>query len=58
MGQAFDEAWAEIVGNFGSEPQDVEKARRRLAKALLSVANEDSRRPRMTALRRCIEPVR
>jgi hypothetical protein len=43
IGQAFDEAWAEIVGNFGDEPEDIEKARRRLAKALLSIANEDSR---------------
>jgi hypothetical protein len=43
IGQAFDEAWAEVVGNFGDEPEDVEKARQQLAKALLSIANEDSR---------------
>jgi hypothetical protein len=43
IGKAFDEAWAEIASNFGAEPQDVEKARLRLAKALLSVAHEDSR---------------
>jgi len=29
--------------NFGDEPADVEKARLRLAKAILSIANEDSR---------------
>jgi hypothetical protein len=43
IGKAFDEAWAEIASNFGADPQDVEKARLRLAKALLSVAHEDSR---------------
>ena len=43
MGQAFDEAWQTIEGNFGSDPQDIEKARLRLARALLSVASEDSR---------------
>ena len=43
MSQAFDEAWLTIAGNFGSDPQDIEDARLRLAKALLSVACEDSR---------------
>ena len=43
MGQAFDEAWQTIEGNFGHDPQDIEKARLRLARALLSVASEDSR---------------
>jgi hypothetical protein len=43
IGQAFDEAWKSIEGNFGSEPLGVERARLRLARALLSVANEDSR---------------
>ncbi len=43
IGEAFDAAWAEIAGNFGDDPEDVEKARRRLAKAMLSVASEDSR---------------
>jgi hypothetical protein len=43
IGAAFDAAWAEVAGNFGNDPFDVEKARLRLAKALLSVANEDSR---------------
>jgi hypothetical protein len=40
VGQAFDTAWLEIAGNFGD---DVERARYKLATALLSVANEDSR---------------
>ena len=43
IGQAFDEAWFEIAGNFGDEPGDIEKARLRLARAVLSIANEDSR---------------
>jgi len=43
MGRAFEEAWAEIAGNFGDHPVDIEAARLRLAKALLSVASEDSR---------------
>ena len=40
IGQAFDEAWVVIAGNFG--PSQVEDARLRLAEALLSVATEDS----------------
>jgi hypothetical protein len=43
IGQAFDEAWAEIAANFGNDPPDVERARLRLAYAMLSVADEDSR---------------
>ena len=43
MGQAFDEAWTSIAGNFGHDPQEIESARLRLATALLSVASEDSR---------------
>jgi len=43
IGQAFDEAWNQIAGNFGNDPGDIEKARRRLARAVLSIANEDSR---------------
>lgn len=42
IGQAFDEAWTEIAGNFGDHPTQVENARLRLAEALLSVATEDS----------------
>ena len=41
--QAFDEAWLQIAGNFGNDPEDIEKARLRLARAILSIANEDSR---------------
>jgi hypothetical protein len=40
---AFEAAWAEIVGNFGHDAKDIEKARMRLARAMLSVANEESR---------------
>ena len=43
IGRAFDDAWAQIAGNFGHDPGDVEKARNRLAHAMLSVASEDSR---------------
>jgi hypothetical protein len=43
MGRAFDEAWAQIEAHFGSDPADIEKARLRLADAMLAVANERSR---------------
>jgi hypothetical protein len=43
MGEAFDAAWTTIAGNFGHDPVDIEKARLRLAHALLSVASDDSR---------------
>ena len=43
ISQAFDEAWQEIAGNIGSDPQDIEAARIRLADAVLSIADEDSR---------------
>ena len=43
IGQAFDQAWAQIAGNFGNDPSDIERARLRLANAMLSVASEDSR---------------
>ena len=39
IGQAFDEAWEEIAGNFGSDPQEIEAARLKLANAVLSVAH-------------------
>jgi hypothetical protein len=42
LGQAFDEAWAEIAGNFGNDASEIETARLRLAEALLSIASEDS----------------
>jgi hypothetical protein len=41
IGQAFDQAWAEIGGGF-EEPLEIESARLRLAEAVLSIANEDS----------------
>ena len=41
--QAFDQAWAQVAGNFGNELSDIERARYRLANALMSVASEDSR---------------
>jgi hypothetical protein len=31
VGQAFDEAWTEIAGNFGSNPSEIEAARLKLA---------------------------
>jgi hypothetical protein len=43
IGQAFDEAWAQISPNFGHDTHDIERARLRLAYAMLSVAGEDSR---------------
>jgi len=42
IGEAFDQAWAQIAGNFGDSPTQVENARLRLADALLSVATEES----------------
>ena len=43
LGQAFDEAWKEIAANFGNEPAVIESARLKLAQALLSVADDNSR---------------
>ena len=43
IGEAFDAAWAAISANFGNDLVDAEKARLRLAEALLSIASEDSR---------------
>jgi hypothetical protein len=43
IGQAFDAAWVEIAGNFGSDSGQVEAARLKLANAMLSIAHEDSR---------------
>jgi hypothetical protein len=39
IGQAYDEAWLQIAGNFRDDPSDVEKARVGLARALLSIAH-------------------
>jgi hypothetical protein len=41
IGRAFDEAWVSIAGNFSAE--QTAAARLRLANAVLSVADEDSR---------------
>jgi hypothetical protein len=41
IGQAFDEAWADIEGNFACD-QLREAARLKLATAILSVASDDS----------------
>src|SRR5262245_37640163 len=43
IGQAFDEAWRDIAGNFGDDSPDVERARNRLARAILSIAHDDTR---------------
>jgi len=43
MGQALDEAWVQIAGNLGNDTIDAEKARLRLARALLSIAHKDGR---------------
>jgi hypothetical protein len=43
MGQAFDGAWAEVAGTFGSDPAASDAARLNLANAVLSVTTEDSR---------------
>jgi hypothetical protein len=43
IGDAFDAAWAEIAGQFGTDPVVIEAARLKLASAVLSIANEDSR---------------
>ena len=40
MGLAFDQAWAEVKGDFGTDPRTVEDVRLRLAKALLSIASD------------------
>jgi hypothetical protein len=42
MRQAFDEAWQQVAGNFGDDTSDAERARLRLARALLLIAHEDS----------------
>src|SRR6266481_9765457 len=43
LGQAFDEAWQSIAGDFGTDPAVVETARWKLADAILSVASDHSR---------------
>jgi hypothetical protein len=41
MGQAFDDAWSSIAGNFGED--QVSAARLKLANIILAIATEDSR---------------
>lgn len=49
--EAFDSAWAEIAPNFdANDPKQIERARIRLAHAILVVASEDGNDP--SALRR------
>jgi hypothetical protein len=43
IGEAFEQAWAQIAGNFGDDPSDIERARLRLANSMLSVASEHNR---------------
>jgi hypothetical protein len=45
MGEAFDDAWTSIQDNFDDTPRLVDTARLKLAEAVLSVANEQSRDP-------------
>jgi hypothetical protein len=40
MGEAFDQAWAEVAGNFGNDSSQIEAARLRLADAVISVTTE------------------
>jgi hypothetical protein len=46
IGKAFDAAWAEIAANYGTDPVDIDKARYRLATAMLAIANEESEESR------------
>jgi len=43
IGEAFDAAWAEIAGNFGDDPAEIDDALLDLETALFSVATNDSR---------------
>ena len=40
--QAFDDAWAEIAHHFSGDEKAIERARTRLAHAVLIIAREDS----------------
>jgi hypothetical protein len=42
MGHAFDQAWAEIAGNYGASLVEVEAARLKLAEAVLTIAAQGS----------------
>ena len=43
IGPAFDDAWSEIADNFGDNPKNIKDARVKLANAVLSTADEDTR---------------
>jgi hypothetical protein len=43
MGEAFDSAWLVIAGNFRNDDHDIQRARRKLAEALLSIVREHER---------------
>ncbi len=43
--QAFDGAWNDMAVQFGNDQRAIERARQRLAHALLVVASEDSDDP-------------
>ena len=43
IGQAFEDAWAEIAGNFGEGQEETAAARTALARAVLALATNDSR---------------
>ena len=43
IGQAFDDAWASMAPNIGSNPLVVRAARLHLANVILSIATEGSR---------------
>jgi hypothetical protein len=43
ISEAFDRAWSEIGANFGTDPEDINRARLSLADAVLSIATENSR---------------
>jgi hypothetical protein len=43
ISKAFDAAWAEIAANYGSDPEEINQARYRLATAMLEIATEESR---------------
>ena len=45
IGEAFDRAWAEISAHFPDGNDHVERARTRLAHAVLAMADQESRDP-------------
>jgi hypothetical protein len=45
IGQAFDEAWAQIACNFGGDPSIVESARLSLASIILAWISTDRDSP-------------